>query len=69
LTTLRFALNGTGYSEAFGNGEFSWASASRGWLMTGAFAKTGSRGGTIVGRLVSITIASGHLYCRVDADY
>jgi hypothetical protein len=60
LATLRVALTGTGYSEAFGIGEFSWANASRGWLMTGAFAKTGG-GGTIVGRLVSITIASGHL--------
>jgi hypothetical protein len=29
--------------------------------MTWAFAKTGSNGGTIVGRLVSITMDSGHL--------
>ncbi len=29
--------------------------------MTGAFAKTGSGDGAIVGRLVSITIGSGHL--------
>jgi hypothetical protein len=57
---LRFALTGPGYSDAFVNGEFDWANASRGWLMTGAFAKTGS-GGTIVGRLVSITMGSGHL--------
>jgi hypothetical protein len=58
---LRFALTGAGYSEAFGNGEFNWANASRGWLMTGAFAKAGSGGGTIVGWLVSITMGSGHL--------
>jgi len=61
LATLRFALTGAGYSEAFGNGEFNWANASRGWLMTGAFAKAGSGGGTIVGWLVSITMGSGHL--------
>jgi hypothetical protein len=61
LATLRFALTGAGYSEAFGNGEFNWANASRGWLMTGAFAKADSGGGTIVGSLVSITMASGHL--------
>jgi hypothetical protein len=61
LATLRFALTGAGYSEAFGNGEFNWVNASRGWLMTGAFAKTGSGGGTIVGWLVSITMGSGHL--------
>ena len=57
--TLRFTPTGARYSDAFGNGEFNWANASRGWLMTGAFAKTGS--GTIVGRLVSKTMASGHL--------
>jgi hypothetical protein len=58
---LRFALTGAGYSETFGDGEFNWANASRGWLTTGAFAKTGSGDGAIVGRLVSITIGSGHL--------
>jgi hypothetical protein len=58
---LRFTLTGAGYSEAFSNGEFNWATASRGWLMTGAFAKTGSGGGTIVSRLVSKTMGSGHL--------
>jgi hypothetical protein len=40
---------------AFVNGEFNWANASRGWLMTGAFAKTGS-GGAIVGRLAAIYV-------------
>jgi hypothetical protein len=59
--TLRFTPTGARYSGAFGNGEFNWANASRGWLMTGAFAKTGSGGGTIVGRLVSKTTGSGHL--------
>ena len=29
--------------------------------MAGAFARTGSGGGTIVGRLVSIIMGSGHL--------
>jgi len=61
LATLRFALTGAGYSEAFGNGEFNWANASRAWLITEAFAKAGSGGGTIVGWLVSITMGSGHL--------
>jgi hypothetical protein len=45
---------------AFVDDEFNWANASRGWLMTGAFAKTGSDG-TIVGKLVSITMGSGNL--------
>ena len=54
--TLRFALTGPGCSETLGN----WANASRGCLMTEAFAKSGG-GGTIVGRLVSITVSLGHL--------
>jgi len=65
LEILRFALTGAGNSEAFGNGELNWANASRCRLMTGAFTKTGSGGGTIVGRLVSITIGSGHLCADV----
>jgi len=65
---LRFTVTGARYSEAFGNGEFNWANASRGWLMTGAFAKTGSSGGTIVSRLVSKAMGSGHFVCRFDAD-
>src|SRR5674476_1518400 len=60
VATLRVAPTGPGYSEAFIIGEFIRANASRGWLMIGAFAKTGS-GGTIVGRLASITMGSG---CR-----
>jgi len=43
------------------NGEFNWAKASRGSLMIDDFARTGSGGGTIVGRLVSIIMGSGHL--------
>jgi hypothetical protein len=35
--------------------------------MDGTFAKTGS-GGTIVGRLVSITMGSDHLCADFDAD-
>jgi len=61
---LRLALTGPGYSEAFVNGEFNWADASRGWSTTGAFAKTGN-GGTIVGWLVSITVGSGLLWADV----
>jgi hypothetical protein len=61
LATLLFALTGAGYSESFGNGELSWANASRGWLIAGAFAEIGSGGGTIVGWPVSITTGSGHL--------
>lgn len=62
---MRFALIGPGdpeavvNSEAFVNGGFSWANASRDWLMVMALAKTG--GGTIVGRLVSMVMGSGHL--------
>jgi hypothetical protein len=59
LVTLRVTLTSARYS--FGNGEFNWANASRGWLMTGALAKTGSGGETFVGRLASKTMASGHL--------
>jgi len=57
---LRFVLTGAEYSEAFVNGESNWANASRGWLTGMALAKTGN-GGTIVGRLVSIVMGSGHL--------
>ena len=38
------------------------------WLMTGAFAKTGSSGGIIVSRLVSKAMGLGHFVCRFDAD-
>jgi len=65
-STLRFALTGPGYSVAFVIGEFNCANASRGWLMTGAFAKTGS-GGTIVGRLVD-DYGSRPFMRRFDAD-
>src|SRR5664280_2439465 len=47
VATLRFALTGPEYSEAFVNGELNWANASRGWLTTGAFARTGNGGTTV----------------------
>jgi hypothetical protein len=39
-----------------------WEKASRGCFAMGALARTGNRGGTIVGRLVSKSIRSGHLW-------
>jgi hypothetical protein len=58
---LRFALTGSGVTETSGTGSFRRAKASRGGLVTGAFAMTGEFCGTMVGAFVSKTIRSGHL--------